>query len=46
VLTRRPTSEEVTDVTTYLAERPQEKLAVAKEMAWGLMTSSEFRFRY
>lgn len=46
VLTRRPTSEEVADVTSYLAERPTEKLAAAKEMAWGLMTSAEFRFRY
>jgi hypothetical protein len=46
VLTRRPSVEEVADVTSYLAERPTEKLAAAKEMAWGLMTSSEFRFRY
>jgi predicted nucleic acid-binding Zn-ribbon protein len=46
VLTRRPTSEEVSDVTSYLKERPKEKLAAVQEMAWGLMTSVEFRFSY
>jgi len=46
VLTRRPTSEEVNDVSSYLTERPKEKLAAVKEMAWGLMTSAEFRFSY
>jgi predicted nucleic acid-binding Zn-ribbon protein len=46
VLTRRPTTEEVEDVTSYMKERPKEKLAAVKEMAWGLMTSTEFRFSY
>jgi len=46
VLTRRPTSDEVNDVTSYLAERPKENLATVKEMAWGLITSTEFRFSY
>ena len=46
VLTRRPTSDEVNDVISYLAERPKEKPAAVKEMAWGLMTSAEFRFSY
>jgi len=45
VLTRRPSSEEVADVVSYLAARPTEKLAAVKEMAWGLITSAEFRFR-
>ncbi len=46
VLTRRPSSAEITDVRDYLAERPQEKPAAVMEMAWGLMSSAEFRFRY
>ncbi len=46
VLTRRPNNDEVADVASYLAARPKEKLAAAKEMAWALMSSAEFRFRY
>lgn len=46
VLTRRPTQEEVGDVKAYLAARPTAKSEVVQEMAWALVTSSEFRFHH
>ena len=46
VLNRLPSQEEVQDVTGYLAGRPNEKLIALQEMAWALITSAEFRFRY
>ena len=46
VLNRLPTPDEVHDVTSYLAARPSEKLVALQEMAWALITSAEFRFRY
>jgi hypothetical protein len=44
VVNRRPTEQEVADVTEYLASRPKEKPAVVQEIVWALLTSAEFRF--
>lgn len=46
VLTRRPTPQEVTDVTDYLAARPKDKPAAVREMVWALLSSNEFRFHH
>jgi len=47
VLTRRPTDEEVADVSAYLKERTQKNRAAAiQELAWSLLTSAEFRFNH
>ena len=46
VLTRRPTKDEVDDVTRYLAARPKEKSKVVQEMVWALLSSTEFRFHH
>ena len=47
VLTRRPTDEEVADVTAYLKERTKKNRAAAiQELAWALLTSAEFRFNH
>ncbi len=47
VLTRRPVPDELADVERQLAARPKEqRVAALQEMAWGLMTSVEFRFRH
>ncbi|MCH8923249.1 MAG: hypothetical protein IIA67_08900 [Planctomycetes bacterium] len=44
VVNRRPTEQEVADVTEYLASRPKEKPAAVQEIVWALLTSTEFRF--
>lgn len=46
ILTRKPTPEEVQDVTDYLTERQTEREQAIQEMAWALLTSSEFRFQH
>ena len=46
LLTRHPTENETTDVASYLASRPDEKVNALKEMTWALLTSAEFRFSY
>ena len=56
VLSRRPTAEERAEVATYLASRTtnlaktqnpaQERLAALRELAWGLLASTEFRFNH
>jgi hypothetical protein len=46
ILTRHPTPEEIQDVTHYLAERQTERDQAIQEMAWALLTSSEFRFQH
>ncbi len=46
ILTRHPTPEEVQDVTHYLTERQTERDQAIQEMAWALLTSSEFRFQH
>lgn len=45
ILTRMPTEEEVADVTSFLASRPDRNQA-AKELVWGLLSSAEFRFNH
>ncbi|MFO0978382.1 MAG: DUF1549 domain-containing protein [Planctomycetaceae bacterium] len=45
ILTRMPTDEEVADVTSFLASRPDRNQA-AKELVWGLLSSAEFRFNH
>lgn len=45
-LTRLPTEAEVTAVQKQLASREKEKTAVTQELAWGLLTSAEFRFKH
>jgi hypothetical protein len=41
-----PSEEEATDVTNYLAARPNDRPAAAQELVWGLLASAEFRFSY
>jgi hypothetical protein len=44
VLTRKPTAEEVELVRQALSAPMQDKNAAIQELAWGLLTSAEFRF--
>lgn len=46
VLTRFPTQGEVALVQKQLAAREKDKPAVLQELAWGLLTSAEFRFKH
>jgi hypothetical protein len=46
ILTRRPTSEEVADVSQYLSARPKDRSAAIQEIVWALLTSTEFRFAH
>jgi hypothetical protein len=46
ILTRMPTPEEIQDVADYLRDRPAERDQAIQEMAWALLTSSEFRFQH
>lgn len=56
VLSRRPTAEERAEVASYLTSRTtnlaktqnpaQERLAALRELAWGLLASTEFRFNH
>ena len=46
ILTRKPDQQESKDVAEYLASRPEEKAVVVQELAWALLTSSEYRFRH
>src|SRR5690606_28227043 len=46
VLSRPPTADEVADIAGYLSNRPEQKREVVQELAWGLLTSVEFRFRH
>jgi hypothetical protein len=43
-LNRPPTAEEVADVADLLAKRPDERAGVARDVAWALVASVEFRF--
>jgi hypothetical protein len=45
-LTRLPSNEEVTAVQQQLSAREKDKPAVVQELAWGLLTSVEFRFKH
>jgi hypothetical protein len=46
VLTRRPTAEEAKEVGDYLAGRAADRTAALRDLAWALLTSSEFRFNH
>ncbi len=46
ILTRRPTPAETTSVAQHLASQKENRSNAIREMAWGLMTSTEFRFRH
>ncbi|MBC8325598.1 MAG: DUF1549 domain-containing protein [Verrucomicrobia subdivision 3 bacterium] len=46
ILTRRPTSAEVAAVAQHLTAQNKNRSDAIREMAWGLMTSTEFRFRH
>ena len=46
VLSRKPTDGELVAVNTYLTARPTDKPVAVAEMAWGLISSTEFRFNH
>jgi chromosome segregation ATPase len=46
VLSRRPSEAEIAEVTNYLTARATERPAALQELAWGLITSLEFRFNH
>ena len=45
-LTRLPADDELAAVRKFLEARPKEIPAVVQELAWGLLTSVEFRFKH
>lgn len=44
-LSRMPSTEETEEVQTYLNQRKEAKGEAVRELAWGLITSAEFRFK-
>jgi hypothetical protein len=46
VLSRRPTAEERNEVCHYLAERDHDRVVALQDLAWALLTSTEFRFNH
>lgn len=46
ILTRRPTETERAEVVSYLKGRDAERAIAVQEMAWALLTSTEFRFNH
>lgn len=46
VLTRRPTAEEQAAVAAYWEAAKADRPAAARELAWSLVTSAEFRFNH
>lgn len=46
VFCRLPTPEELQAVVNYIQDRGEDRQAVVQELAWALLTSAEFRFRY
>mgnify|MGYP003640596860 CR=1 FL=1 len=46
VLTRFPAKEEVVAVEQYLAGRGEDKTNAVQELAWALLSSTEFRFKH
>ena len=46
VLTREPTPVEARDVKTFLDQHGKDRKTAARELAWALLTSIEFRFRH
>ncbi len=45
-LVRKPSPDEVKDVAEYLSSRGDSRKEAVQELAWGLITSAEFRFQY
>jgi hypothetical protein len=43
---RRPTEEERAEVAQYLSERGNERVPALQELAWAMLTSTEFRFNH
>jgi hypothetical protein len=46
ILSRRPADAEIDAVATYLSQRSEQKSEAVQELAWALLTSTEFRFRH
>jgi hypothetical protein len=46
VLTRRPMPDERDEAIRHLASKPKERDQAVQELAWALLTSSEFRFNH
>ncbi len=46
ILTRRPTTAETVLVEKLIVAAPKQKSAAISDIAWGLLTSSEFRFNH
>jgi hypothetical protein len=46
VLTRRPTPDEVTELTAYLQNRAGDRPVALQECIWALVASDEFRFNH
>jgi hypothetical protein len=46
VLMRTPTAKEIETVTNHLQPRTADRQVALQELAWGLITSNEFRFSY
>jgi hypothetical protein len=46
VLNRSPQEAETAEIARLLAARPSEKPVVVRDLAWGLLTSAEFRFNH
>ncbi|HEX5102528.1 MAG TPA: DUF1549 domain-containing protein [Pirellulaceae bacterium] len=46
IYTRRPTEEELTALTEYLAQREDRIADARRQLVWALLTSSECRFNY
>jgi len=46
LLTRQPTAEETADVAAYLIAKKDKKNEAVQELAWALLTSTEFRFNH
>ncbi len=46
VLSRPPAADEVRETEQYLASRPDDRNMAIQELAWGLLTSLEFRFNH
>ena len=43
---RRPSTEDRADVAQYLNERGKERVPALQELAWAMLTSTEFRFNH
>ncbi len=46
IFSRKPTAPETADIAAYLAARPMDRPVAIQELAWGLISSAEFRFNH